>query len=124
MNNRICGYTIHSRPSFYLPSTILFSNEKENITVQIAKNAVDYIVEQIARKSPIMQSYKKAKTVFEAFKAILENKTPKQFSREDAKIAVDVLEEIKNERANSDSEKAYNSKMAFICKLVIDGVRI
>ena len=107
-----------------MPSTILFSNENENITVQIAKNAVDYIVEQIARKSSLMQAYKKAKMVFEAFKAILENRTPKQFSKEDAKIAVDVLEEIKNESANTDSEKAYNSKMAFICRLVIDGVRI
>lgn len=124
MNNSICGYTIHSKPNFLLPNTILFSNENESITVQMAKDAVDYIVGQIAQKSPLLESYKKAKTVFEALKAILENKTPKHFSKEDAKLAVDVIEEIKNERASSESEKEYNAKMAFICKLAIDGVHI
>ena len=107
-----------------MPNTILFSNENESISVQMAKDAVDYIVGLIAQKSPLVESYKKAKTVFEAFKAILENKTPKHFSKEDAKLAIDVIEEIKNERALSESEKEYNSKMAFICKLVIDGVHI
>ena len=124
MANKICGYTIHSRPKNFLPSTILFSNEQENITVEMAKTALDYIVGQIARRSPILETYKKAKTVYEALKMILENKTPKHFSKEDAKIAVDVLEEIKNENARSENEKLYNSQMAFWCKLVIDGVRV
>ena len=124
MANKICGYTIHSRPKNFLPCTILFSNEQENITVEMAKNALDHIVGQIARRNPILETYKKAKTVFEALKMILENKTPKHFSKEDAKIAVDVLEEIKNENARSENEKLYNSRMAFLCKLVIDGVRV
>ena len=124
MANKICGYTIHSRPKNFLPSTILFSNEQENITVEMAKTALDYIVGQIARRNPIFETYKKAKTVFEALKMILENKTPKHFSKEDAKIAVDVLEEIKNENARSENEKLYNSRMAFLCKLVIGGVRV
>lgn len=124
MANKICGYTIHSRPKNFLPSTILFSNEQENITVEMAKTALDYIIGQIARRSPILETCKKAKTVFEALKMILENKTPKHFSKEDAKIAVDVLEEIKNENARSENEKLYNSRMAFLCKLVIDGVRV
>ena len=124
MANKICGYTIHSRPKNFLPSTILFSNEQENITVEMAKNALDHIVGQIARRNPILETYKKAKTVFEALKMILENKTPKHFSKEDAKIAVDVLEEIKNENARSENEKLYNSRMAFWCKLVIDGFRV
>ena len=124
MANKICGYTIHSRPKNFLPSTILFSNEQENITVEMAKNALDHIVGQIARRNPILETYKKAKTVFEELKMILENKTPKHFSKEDAKIAVDVLEEIKNENARSENEKLYNSRMALLCKLVIDGVRV
>ena len=95
MANKICGYTIHSRPKNFLPSTILFSNEQENITVEMAKTALDYIVGQIARRNPLLETYKKAKTVFETLKMILENKTPKHFSKEDAKIAINVLEEIK-----------------------------
>ena len=124
MANKICGYTIHSRPKNFLPSTILFSNEQENITVEMAKTALDYIVGQIARRNPLLETYKKAKTVFETLKMILENKTPKLFSKEDAKIAIDVLEEIKNENARSENEKLYNSQMAFWCKLVIDGFRV
>ena len=124
MANKICGYTIHSKPKNFLPSTILFSNEQENITVEMAKTALDYIVGQIARRNPLLETYKKAKTVFEALKMILENKTPKHFSKEDAKIAIDVLEEIKNENARSENEKLYNSQMAFWCKLVIDGFRV
>ena len=124
MANNICGYTIHSRPKNFLPSTILFSNERESITVEMAKTALDYIVGQIARRNPLLETYKKAKTVFETLKMILENKTPKHFSKEDAKIAIDVLEEIKNENARSENEKLYNSQMAFWCKLVIDGFRV
>ena len=124
MANKICGYTIHSRPKIFLPSTILFSNEQENITVEMAKNALDHIVGQIARRNPLLETYKKAKTVFETLKMILENKTPKHFSKEDAKIAIYVLEEIKNENARSENEKLYNSQMAFWCKLVIDGFRV
>lgn len=124
MANKICGYTIHSRPKNFLPSTILFSNEQENITVEMAKTALDYIVGQIARRNPLLETYKKAKTVFETLKMILENKTPKHFSKDDAKIAIDVLEEIKNENARSENEKLYNSQMAFWCKLVIDGFRV
>lgn len=124
MANKICGYTIHSRPKNFLPSTILFSNEQENITVEMAKTALDYIVGQIAQRNPLLETYKKAKTVFETLKMILENKTPKHFSKEDAKIAIDVLEEIKNENARSENEKLYNSQMAFWCKLVIDGFRV
>ena len=124
MANKICGYTIHSRPKNFLPSTILFSNEQENITVEMAKTALDYIVGQIARRNPLLETYKKAKTVFETLKMILENKTPKHFSKEDAKIAIAVLEEIKNENARSENEKLYNSQMAFWCKLVIDGFRV
>ena len=124
MANKICGYTIHSRPKNFLPSTILFSNEQENITVEMAKTALDYIVGQIARRNPLLETYKKAKTVFETLKMILENKTPKHFSKEDDKIAIYVLEEIKNENARSENEKLYNSRMAFLCKLVIDGVRV
>lgn len=124
MANIICGYTIHSRPKSFLPNTILFSNEQENITVEMAKNALDYIVEQIARRNQLLETNKKAKTVFEALKMILENKTPKHFSKEDAKIVIDVLEQIKNENARSENEKSYNSRMAFLCKLVIDGVRV
>ena len=39
-------------------------------------------------------------------------------------FSAETLEEIKNENARSENEKLYNSRMAFLCKLVIDGVRV
>ena len=68
--------------------------------------------------------YRITYTNHDDLKMILENKTPKHFSKEDAKIAIDVLEEIKNENARSENEKLYNSQMTFWCKLVIDGFRV
>ena len=122
MEKVICGYTVHKLPPCLCSNTPLFSNQGETITVQIAKDALDYILGQIVRKNPIIASYKKARIVFESLKMVLENKTPKQISKEDIKTAIDVLKEIKNERANSESEKSHNAKMAFLCKLVIDGI--
>ena len=122
MEKVFCGYTVHKLPSCLYSNTPLFSKQGETITVQIAKDALDYILGQIARKNPVIASYKKGKMVFESLKMVLENKTPKQITKDDIKTAIDVLEEIKNERANSEGEKLHNAKMAFLCKLVIDGI--
>lgn len=121
MRKIICGYVVNTRPKFLLPSTVLLSNEKESITVEMAKDAIDYILGRIAQKNQLYDGYRRAKIVLEAFKAILENKTPKYYSKEDAKIALDVFEEIINENTCNENERLYNSQMALRCKLVIDG---
>ena len=116
------GYKIHHNTGFYLPNTVLFSKEDVKITVSMAKDALDYILSMIALKNPVIEKYKKAKAVFTGMKIILENKQPSKFTKEDAKTAVDVLEEITNMTAQSDAEKEQNARYAFICKLLIDGL--
>lgn len=116
------GYRIHYNTGLYLPNTVLFSKEDLKITVSMAKDAVDYILSMIALKNPVIEKYKKAKVVFSGMKMILENKQPPKISKEDAKTAVDVLEEITNMTARTDAEKEQNARCAFICKLLIDGL--
>ncbi len=115
------GYKIHKNIKHFLPNTILFSNEKGNITVAMAKDALDYILSIIATRNPLVESYNTAKTVFNALKMILDNKKPARLSNADMKTAVDVLKEIANSSAKSEEEKEGNAKAAFVCKLMIDG---
>lgn len=115
------GYKINKNIKYFLPNTVIFSNEKERITVAMIKDALDYILRIIATQSPFIEAYKTAKTVFSAMKMILENKKPSIPSKEDMKTTVDVLEEITNLFAKSELEKEQNARYAFLCKLMIDG---
>ena len=114
------GYKINKNVKHFLPNTVLFSNKNERITVAMIKNVLDYILGIIATRSPLVESYKTAKTVFDAMKMVLENKRPSKPSKEDMKTTVDVLEEITNLSAKSEWEKEQNARYAFLCKLVID----
>lgn len=116
------GYKIHYNAGFYFPNTVLFSKDDIKITVSMAKDALDYILSMIALKNPVIEKYKKAKVVYSGMKMILENKQPSRFTKEDAKTAVDVLEEITNMTARTDAEKEQNARYAFICKLLFDGL--
>lgn len=68
------GYKINKNIKCFLPNTVLFSNEKERITVAMIKDALNYILGIIATRNPLIESYKTAKTVIGAMKMILENK--------------------------------------------------
>lgn len=115
------GYKINKNVKYFLPSTVLFGNEKERITVAMIKDALDYILGIIAIQSPLTESYKTAKTVFSAMKMILENQKPSKPSKADMKTTVDVLEEITNLSAKSEQKKEQNARCAYLCKLIIDG---
>lgn len=114
-------YKINKKVKYFLPNTVLFSNENERITVAMLKDALDYILGIIAIESPLVEPYKTAKTVFSAMKMILENKKSSKPSKMDMKTTVDVLEEITNLFAKSEWEKEQNARYAFLCKLMIDG---
>lgn len=116
------GYKVITGIKYFLPNTVLFTKKDEEITVAMAKDAVDYILGVLARKNPLIDTYKKAKTVFSAIKLMLENKQPSRVTKEDVKVAIDVLEEIQNLYAKSDAEKEYNARCALLCKLLVDGL--
>lgn len=115
------GYKVNTGIKHFMPNTVLFTKKDEEITVSMAKDAVDYILGVLARKNPLIDTYKKAKTVFLAIKLILENKQPSRVTKEDVKVAIDVLEEILNMTAKSEAEKEYNARCALLCKLLADG---
>ena len=115
------GYKVNTGIKYFLPNTVLFTKNDEKITVAMAKDAIDYILGVLARKNQLLDTYKKAKTVFSAIKLMLENKQPSKVTKGDVKVALDVLEEILNETAKSEAEKEYNAKCALLCKLLIDG---
>ncbi len=116
------GYKVNTGIKHFLPNTVLFTKNDEKITVAMAQDAVDYILGVLARKNPLIDTYKKAKTVFSAIKLMLENKQPSKVTKEDVKAAIDVLEEIQNLCAKSEAEKEYNARCALLCKLLVDGL--
>lgn len=116
----ILGYKINTNIKHYLPNTVLFTKGDEQITVAMAQDAVDYILGVLARKNPLIDKYKKAKTVFSAIQLILSNQKPPKIKKDDVKVAIDVLEEILNSYAKSEAEKEYNARCALLCKWVVD----
>lgn len=116
------GYKVNTGIKHFLLNTVLFTKNDENITVAMAQDAIDYILGVLARKNLLVDTYKKAKTVFYAIKLILENKQPSRVTKEDVKVTIDVLEEIQNLSAKSEAEKEYNAKCALLCKLLVDGL--
>lgn len=115
------GYKVNTNIKHYRSNTVLFTRNDVKITVAMAKDAVDYILEVLTHKDPLIDAYKKAKMVFSAIKRILENKQPSRVTKDDVKVAVDVLEEIQNLSAKSDAEKENNARCALLCKWLIDG---
>lgn len=116
------GYKVNVGIKHFLPNTVLFTKNDEKITVAMVQDAVDYILGVLACKNPLIDTYKKAKTVFSAMKLILENKQPSRVTKDDVNVAIDVLEEIQNLYAKSDAEREYNARCALLCKLLVDGL--
>lgn len=114
------GYKVNTNIKYYRPNTVLFTKDNMNITVAMAQDAVDYILEVLACKNPLIDSYKKAKNAFSAIKLILKNKRPSRITKDDVKSAIDVLEEIQDLSAKSDAEKEYNARCALMCKWLAD----
>ena len=119
-NSYFMGYKVNTNIKHFFPNTVLFTKDDMKITVGMAQDAVDYILGLLAQKDPLIDVYKKAKTVFSAIKLILENKRPPRVTKEDVKIAIDVLKEIQNFSAKSEIEKEHNERYALWCKWLID----
>ena len=120
-NINFMGYKVNKNIKYFTPNTVLFSNDAEKVTVAMVNDVLDYYINIISHQNPLIDSYQRAKKVFSALKMMLDNKQPPKQKKEDLKLAVDVLEEIKNQSAKSTAEKDYNARCALICKLMIDG---
>ena len=115
------GYKVYKDIQHFTPSTVLFSNETNSITVAMANDVLDYILSIIARKNPLIDAYNKARKVLVSLKKILANQQPMRCTRQELKTAIEVLEEVLNGNAKSEEEKENNTRRALICKLLISG---
>lgn len=106
--------------NMYYPKYILFNDGVKEITVDMAIEALDYMVSLISLKNRVSSDYKKAILVLKSMKMILNNHIPPKHPKEELKLAVDVIEEVKNSFASSEKEKQYNAEMAIRCKMVIE----
>lgn len=104
----------------YSPNMILFNDGKEDVTVSMALEVLENMINLISLRMPIVGAYKKAITVLKAMKMILNNNTPSKISKNDMKTVVEVIEEVKNSYAKNEEEKRYNVEMAFKCKMIIE----
>lgn len=119
-NGYFMGYRVNTNIKYYRPNIVLFTKDNVNITVAMAQDAIDYILGVLARKDPMSDAYKRAKTVFSAIKLILKNEQSPKITKDDVKVAIDVLEEIQNLSAKTDAEKEYNARGALMCKWLVD----
>ena len=121
MNNQcIMGYKVHLNIIHFTPNTVLFSRGTDCITVSMVNDVLDYVLDVIALKSPLSESYNTAKKVLSVLKMRLGNKRLSRPSKKDFKTTVEVLTEIFNANAKSEQQKEYNERCALICKLLID----
>ena len=118
----IMGYKVHLNITRFTPNTVLFSRGTDCITVSMVNDVLDYVLDAIAFKSPLSESYKTAKKVLSVIKMILGNKQTSRPSKKDLKTTVAVLKEIFNANARSEQQKEYNERCALICNLLIDGM--
>lgn len=120
MTTQFMGYTIHRAVVFY-PHTILFTKENETVTVSMLQEALSHIVDVIVKKSPVLARYEIALKVLRAVQIRLTNGQPRKPSKNDLKVACDVLSEIQKEYAMTEEQRDRIDTAAFWCKLFIEG---
>ena len=114
------GYTIH-RVKVFRPHTILFTKGNEKITVSMIQEALSHIINIITKKNPALAQYGVALKVLRAVQIRLTNGQPRKPSRNDLKVACEVLSEIQKENAMTEEQKDRIDASAFLCKLFIEG---
>lgn len=120
-DNYFMGYKVNTNINYYLPNTVLFTKNDEKVTVAMAQNMVDYMLDVLALNNPLLENYNRAKTVFSAIKLLLENKRPPIVTKDDLNITIDVVKKIQDTYAKTNAEKEYNARCALLCKLLVNG---
>lgn len=120
MSDQFMGYIIH-RVAVFQPNTVLFTKENETITVSILQEALNYMIDAITKKNPALAQYGVALKVLRAVQIRLTNGQPRKPSKNDLKVACDVLSEIQKENAMTEEQKDRIDASASLCKLFIEG---
>lgn len=113
-------YKINENIEYFMPDTVILTYDNRDITVSMAQDIIEYILQHIAAKSHLGYQYEKARSALSKVKLILNNEPAPKVTKEEAKFAIDELKEFLNLQTASQKEKEYNEYCALICKLFID----
>ena len=119
MIDRLMGYTVH-KAEVFRPHTILFTKENETITVLMLQEAVSHMIDAVTKKNPALQQYKVTLKVLRAVQIRLTNRQPRKPSKNEIKVACDVLSEIQKEHTATETQRDNIDRAASWCKLFID----
>ncbi len=119
MSDQFMGYTIH-RAEVFRPHTILFSKGNERITASMLQEALSHMIDAITKKNPALAQYGVALKVLRAIQMRLMNGQPRKPSKNDLKVACEVLSEIQKENAMTEEQKDRIDVATSWCKLFIE----
>lgn len=119
MINQFMGYTVYRVTEFY-PNTILFAKENETITVSMLQEALSHMIDAVMKTNPVFERYRVALKVLRAIQIRLINGQPRKPSKNDLKVACDVLSEIQKGNATTETQRDNIDMAAFRCKLFIE----
>ena len=119
MIDRLMGYTVH-KAKVFRPHTILFTKENETITVSMLQEAVSHMIDAVMEKNPILRRYEVTLKVLRVVRIRLANGQPRKPSKNELKVACDVLLEIQKEHTATETQGDNIDRTALWCKLFID----
>ena len=105
-------------------STVLATNGKENLTVSQLMNAAAYFIKFIKDNFDVNE-YKYLITIIylKSVQLVLNNRSAEKPTKENAHIIIDVLHEIADINAKSDSEKELNEEIAVALNCLIETLK-
>ena len=105
-------------------STVLATNGKENLTVSQLMNAAAYFIKFIKDNFDVNE-YKYSITIIylKSVQLVLNNRSAEKPTKENAHIIIDVLHEIADINAKSDSEKELNEEIAVALNCLIETLK-
>lgn len=105
------GYN-HEQPGGYFH----YGVPMDNVYAAMAGEVWDLTVERILQRNSFLPLYRIAWKVFQAFQM----NTLWTVTREECKIAVDVIKEIRNMQTENEFVKRNNACRACLCKMMLD----
>ena len=105
-------------------STVLATNGKENLTVSQLLKSVVYLIEFIKNHFDV-DEYRYSVTLiyFKSIQLVLNNRRANKPTKEDAHIIIDVIHEIADIHAKSESEKKLNEEIAVALNCLIETLK-
>ena len=116
MSDQFMGH----RAGAFQPGTVLFPSGNEEITVSMAREALDLMISAIAKKNLMIGRYRVALKVLWAIQERLANRQTRKPSKKELEVACDVLSEVQKERATTQTQRDNIDAATSWCKLFVE----